>query len=48
MLFDPEKTTDTLSIEDSGVGGLLVSGKDKVEFRPQRKSILGMKSYIHS
>lgn len=41
--FDPDKLTDTLTPEDSGSGGLVVTGKDRVVFRPQRKSILGMR-----
>ncbi|KAL8550687.1 hypothetical protein ACS0TY_009191 [Phlomoides rotata] len=40
--FDPDKLTDTLTPEDSGSGGLVATGKDRVVFRPQRKSILGL------
>lgn len=38
--FDLDKMTDTLAPEDSSVGGLLVS--EKVVFRPQKKSVLGL------
>ncbi|KAL8052410.1 hypothetical protein ABFX02_05G002500 [Erythranthe guttata] len=41
-IVDPNMTTDTLVPDDSSIGGLLVPGKDKVVFRPQRKSILGL------
>lgn len=37
-----DKITDTLAPEDSTVGGLLVPGKDRVVFRPLKKSVLGM------
>ncbi|KAI3452603.1 hypothetical protein Pfo_009267 [Paulownia fortunei] len=40
--FDLDKRTDTLVPEDSSIGGLLVPEKDRVVFRPQRKSILGL------
>ncbi|XP_042025035.1 pre-mRNA-splicing factor ATP-dependent RNA helicase DEAH7-like [Salvia splendens] len=40
--YDLDKITDTLAPEDSTVGGLLVPGKDRVVFRPLKKSVLGL------
>ncbi|KAL6520539.1 hypothetical protein OROMI_032301 [Orobanche minor] len=46
--FDPDKRTDTLEPDDSGTGGLLVPAKDRVVFRPQRKSVLGLDVLAHA
>nr|GEY07296.1 pre-mRNA-splicing factor ATP-dependent RNA helicase PRP16 [Tanacetum cinerariifolium] len=45
--MDINKITDTLQPEETGVGGLLLPGKDLVVFRPSdRKSLLGKDSRL--